>query len=68
MFIELRIAEDACAKARPCQICVENCPVDIFRSEDGKAIVNHANEDECLLCDLCLSKCPVKAITLKKLY
>ena len=68
MFIELRIAEDACTEARPCQSCVDNCPVDIFQLEDGKVVVNHVNEDECTLCDLCLSKCPVRAITLRKLY
>jgi electron transfer flavoprotein alpha subunit len=68
MFIELRIAEDVCAKARPCQICVDTCPVDAFLLENGKAVVNPTNEDECILCNFCLDKCPTNAVTIKKLY
>ena len=68
MFIELKIDHEACARAGDCKVCVETCPVDIFALADAKVIVNHENEDECTLCDQCLTKCPAKAITLTRLY
>ena len=68
MFIRLEIIEDRCAQAGLCRVCIESCPVDIFHLVEGKVSINHENEDECTLCDLCLTKCPTQALTLTKLY
>jgi len=43
--------------------------VDIFaRTEGSTAQVVSENEDECILCRLCVDRCPVKAVSLVKLY
>jgi len=68
MFIKLEIDWPKHLAAGPCKRCVEVCPVDIFRMADGKLEVVADNEDECILCDMCLVQCPTKAITLRKLY
>jgi len=68
MFIELSIDWPRHHQAGPCARCVEVCPVDIFRLADGRLEVVRENEDECILCDMCLAQCPNQAITLRKLY
>ncbi|MBI2907695.1 MAG: 4Fe-4S binding protein [Chloroflexi bacterium] len=68
MFIELKIDKEKCARCPSCQVCVQACPVDVFKAEGGMATVVESEQDECTLCDLCHTKCPTKAIKLVKLY
>lgn len=69
LFIELIVDAERCAGAEGCRECVQVCPVDIFTRIEGEpALVVAANEDECILCDLCVVKCPVEAVTLTKRY
>ena len=44
-----------------CGACVDACPAEAIKIEDGVAVVN---EDECLDCGACTDECPVEAITL----
>jgi len=70
IFIKLSIDPKKCISAEGCLTCTKICPVAIFNkaSDKTQVEVNEANEDECTLCNLCLEKCPVQAITLQKLY
>lgn len=70
LFIEVAVAEAACASEPECRECVQNCPVDILERETGERVarVIDANVDECILCDLCVVRCPVDAVTVTKLY
>jgi NAD-dependent dihydropyrimidine dehydrogenase PreA subunit len=54
------------SRVRPAYISV--CPVSIFEGRNGLAAVVAAQEDECILCDLCLERCPTDAIAIHKLY
>lgn len=45
-----------------CGACIQICPVNAIRMEDGKALVD---PDICIDCGACVSECPVKAITQK---
>ncbi|MCH7836261.1 MAG: ferredoxin [Chloroflexi bacterium] len=48
---------------------VEVCPVSIFDLDDeGKARVVEENEDECVLCDLCVQAAPPGQVRVIKLY
>jgi NAD-dependent dihydropyrimidine dehydrogenase PreA subunit len=48
---------------------VEVCPVNIFDVDaDGKAVVVAENEDECVLCDLCVQAAPAGQVRIVKLY
>lgn len=68
-FVRLQVGASLCAREPLCRECVSSCPVDIFtRSEGETAQVVGENEDECILCNLCVDRCPAKAVSLVKLY
>ncbi|MDD4353795.1 MAG: 4Fe-4S binding protein [Candidatus Nanoarchaeia archaeon] len=46
-------------KCNGCQSCIDVCPVDAIKIEDGKAVVN----DDCMECGACISQCPTEAIS-----
>lgn len=69
IFVNLQVDVSVCAGQPFCRECVSCCPVDIFtRPEGGTAQIVAQNEDECLLCQLCVDRCPVDAVSLVKLY
>ena len=43
-----------------CGACVNVCPVEALKLEEGKAIVD---EGTCIDCGACISECPVEAIS-----
>jgi NAD-dependent dihydropyrimidine dehydrogenase PreA subunit len=49
-----------------CKICVEICPMDVFRMdrEAKKAIVRYP--EDCMLCNFCVIDCPTDAITVTR--
>jgi NAD-dependent dihydropyrimidine dehydrogenase PreA subunit len=69
MFIRLEIDDDAAANAELAKKLVEVCPVNIFAQDpSGKAVVVEENEDECVLCDLCVEAAPPGKVRIIKLY
>ena len=68
LFIAVHVDEARCRKGQPCTACIAVCPVSIFEGSNGLAGAVGAYEDECILCDLCLQRCPTDAITIHKLY
>jgi NAD-dependent dihydropyrimidine dehydrogenase PreA subunit len=59
MFV-VTINDEACAG---CGECVEACPGQIFKLENGKAV---ASSDECLGCQGCVAVCTVGAIKVEE--
>ncbi len=45
-----------------CGICVEFCPKNVLKLEDGKVSINR--ESDCIKCGLCELRCPDYAIYL----
>jgi len=69
IFVNLQVDASLCAREPQCRECVSSCPVDIFiHADGGTAQVVPLNEDECILCGLCVDHCPVNAVRLIKLY
>ena len=47
-------------KCTGCAACIDVCPVNAIKIENGKAVVS----EECIDCGACMSQCSVEAITL----
>ncbi len=45
-----------------CETCVESCPSEAIKVEDGKAIIDAG---ECVDCGVCVDECSVEAITME---
>jgi NAD-dependent dihydropyrimidine dehydrogenase PreA subunit len=48
-------------KCDGCGTCVEICPMEAIKIENGKAIVS----DECTECGACVDECPKEALSLE---
>jgi len=69
MFIRVEVDPEAAADAELAKKLVEVCPVNIFDLDsDGKVVVVQENEDECVLCDLCVQAAPPGRVRIVKLY
>ena len=69
MFIRVEVDPEAAADAELAKKLVDVCPVNIFDLDaDGKAVVVTDNEDECVLCDLCVQAAPAGQVRIVKLY
>jgi len=69
MFIRVEVDPEAAADRELAKKLVEVCPVNIFDLDsDGKAVVVAENEDECVLCDLCVQAAPPGRLRIVKLY
>ena len=46
-----------------CGICINSCPMDVIRMDEGKmkAIIKYP--EDCMLCEFCSLDCPEHAIT-----
>jgi len=69
MFVRLEIDADAAGDKELAKKLVEVCPVNIFElAADGSARIVEENEDECVLCDLCVQAAPAGKVRVIKLY
>jgi len=67
-FINVEIDMKTCTGIKNCGMCVKVCPVNIFNRDNDKPSIVEDNEDECILCNLCLKECKPNAIVIHKLY
>jgi len=67
-FIRVDIDMTACAGIAQCGGCVRVCPVGIYQKKGDEPAVVEKNQDECILCELCLQACQPHAIAIRKLY
>lgn len=68
LFIELKVDQTICRGVGRCGKCIEVCPVNVFEEGGKMPGINAENEDECILCDLCISACEPLALEILKLY
>ncbi len=60
--VRFRIAVDH-DQCMLCGRCVENCPYDVFRKDDGRIFVNSR---KCVACHRCIAMCPRDAISIRE--
>jgi NAD-dependent dihydropyrimidine dehydrogenase PreA subunit len=69
MFVRVEIDDDVARDKELAKKLVEVCPVNIFElAADGSARIVAENEDECVLCDLCVQAAPAGKVRVIKLY
>jgi len=68
VFIEVEVDESVAGDPELARKLEEACPVDIFSASDAGVSVVAENQDECVLCELCLDAAPDGAVVVKKLY
>jgi len=69
MFVHVEIDADAAGDRELAKKLVEVCPVNIFALDAvGNAVIVEENEDECVLCDLCVQAAPPGKVRVIKLY
>ena len=68
VFIEVEVEPSVAGDAELAGKLEEVCPVDIFKATDSGVEVVAENQDECVLCRLCIEAAPAGAVHVKKLY
>jgi len=68
IFIKVRIDQEKCSGVPGIDKMIQVCPVNIFKAEENRPVVEEENEDECTLCMLCIEAFPAGAIEIHKLY
>ena len=69
MFVHVEIDPDAAADKELAKKLAEVCPVNIFGvAPGGTSIIIEENEDECVLCDLCVQAAPPGNVRVIMLY
>ncbi|MFH1976236.1 MAG: 4Fe-4S dicluster domain-containing protein [Pseudomonadota bacterium] len=67
-FIRVDVNMISCVGIARCGGCLRVCPVGIFEKNGDTPAVVEKNQDECILCELCVQACNPEAITIRKLY
>ena len=52
-------------KCKPCGLCAQICPTDVFARVNPKAVPEIRYPEECWHCNSCVLDCPQSAITLR---
>jgi NAD-dependent dihydropyrimidine dehydrogenase PreA subunit len=68
VFIRVEVDASVASDADLAKKLEEACPVDIFAASEGGVEIVEENQDECVLCALCLDAAPDDAVTVHKLY
>ena len=70
MFIKVELSPEITGQPDLGRKLAEVCPVDIFAmNADGARVeVVERNEDECVLCDLCVQAAPDGGVRIVRLY
>ena len=69
LFIDVKVSDKAAKDPAIAAKLAEVCPVDIFKLDrSGMLRIIEENLDECVLCDLCITAAPSKAVEVIKLY
>ena len=45
-----------------CETCIDACPSEAIKMEEGKAVIE---ADNCVDCGVCVDECPVESITME---
>ncbi len=68
LFVKVKIDQSKFTTQQARELCVRSCPVDALKAADGAIEIAEENEDECILCDLCVRSAPEGAVQVIRTY
>ena len=68
MFVKVKINQKKFTSQDELWNTVKYCPVNVFKFEGGRVIIDEENEDECTFCNICIENSPEDGIEIIKLY
>jgi NAD-dependent dihydropyrimidine dehydrogenase PreA subunit len=68
LFVEIATDDSRFASVAEREACVRACPVDVFAVDGGELTTVADNEDECILCGLCVAIAPPGSVSVRRRY
>ncbi len=68
LFVRVKIDRSRFTTQQERELCARSCPVDALKATDVGIEVVEENEDECILCDLCVRNAPAGAVEVVRTY
>ncbi len=68
LFVDVILDKDRFKDRKALKRLVDVCPVDIFKVEGEDVVVVPENEDECILCNLCVDASPGGGVVIRRKY
>jgi Fe-S-cluster-containing hydrogenase component 2 len=68
LFVKVKIDQTKFTTQQARELCARVCPVDALKVTDAGVEIDPENEDECILCDLCIRNAPEGAVEVVRTY
>ncbi len=68
LFVQVKIDQGKFSTKQARELCARVCPVDALKATEEALVIDGENEDECILCDLCVQNAPQGAVKIVRTY
>ncbi len=68
LFVQVKIDQSKFSTKQARELCARVCPVDALKATEEALVIDGENEDECILCDLCVRNAPQGAVKIVRTY
>ena len=68
LFVQVKIDQSKFSTRQARELCARVCPVDALKATEEALQIDGENEDECILCDLCIQNAPQGAVKVVRTY
>jgi Fe-S-cluster-containing hydrogenase component 2 len=68
LFVQVKIDQTKFSTKHARELCARVCPVDALKATEAALEVDGENEDECILCNLCVQQAPHGAVEIVRTY
>jgi ferredoxin len=68
LFVKVQIDQTKFSTKQARELCARVCPVDALKATEQALVIDGDNEDECILCDLCVQQAPAGAVKVVRTY
>ena len=68
LFVQVKIDQSKFSTKQARELCARACPVDALKATEEALLIDGENEDECILCDLCIQNAPEGAVKVVRTY